>query len=193
MKAVYYSRTYRILHWAIAFALLFLLITIFLRLTWMNKNNMAEIIQSYLSSEGVAISKDQTIALAKKIRNPMWNWHIYTGYVLTGLFAIRFLLPLFGTMKFQNPFVKGLSIKDRFKKWTYIVFYACIAVSLTTGLLMKFGPESIEKSAENIHVLALYYLIPFILIHLSGVLIAEFTVQKGIISKIIRGNKEIMN
>jgi Ni,Fe-hydrogenase I cytochrome b subunit len=39
-------------------------------------------------------------------------------------------------------------------------------------------------------VLGIYYLIAFIGIHLTGVLIAEFTDQKGIISRIVSGSKK---
>ena len=190
MNTTYYPKIYRIIHWLIAFAMLFILITIFLRLTWMNKYNVAEIIQNYLTNEGLSLSDDKAIVLAKNIRRPMWNWHIYIGYVLTALFSIRFLLPLFGQMKFQNPFTKDLTLKEKFQKWTYIIFYFCIAITLSTGLVLEFTTKEFSKPFENIHVLSLYYLIPFIIIHLSGVIIAEFTTQKGIIYKIIRGSKE---
>ncbi|WP_262913935.1 cytochrome b/b6 domain-containing protein [Aequorivita vitellina] len=103
MKTVKYSKTYRVLHWAIAITFLLLLITIFLRLTWMNKYNMAEIIQTYLSGTDQMLTQEQLIVLAKKIRQPMWDWHIYMGYVLVGLFSLRFTLPFLGTMKLQNP------------------------------------------------------------------------------------------
>lgn len=190
MKTTNYSITYRIIHWTIAFAIFFLLITIFLRLTWMNKSNMAEIIQSYLTNIGVSLTSDQANGLAKSIRKPMWDWHIYTGYVLVGLFSIRFLLPAFGQMKIQSPFAKDLSIKMKFKKWTYILFYVCIIVSLSTGLMLEFGPKGLEQTMEDIHVLGIYYLLLYIAIHLGGVLIAEFTDQKGIISRIVRGSKD---
>lgn len=189
MSTSNYSKTYRIIHWLIAFTMFFILITIFLRLTWMNKHNVAEIIQSYLTNEGLSLTDDQAIVLAKNIRRPMWNWHIYAGYLLTGLFSIRFLLPLFGKMKFQNPLIKSLTLKEKFQKWTYIIFYICIAVTLSTGLVLEFTSKEFSKPFENIHVLSLYYLIPFIIIHISGVMIAEFTEQKGIIYNIIRGSK----
>lgn len=191
MNTTNYSKIYRIIHWTIAIYIVLLLITLFLRLTWMNKNNVAEIIQSYLSSEGISINHDQSISLAKQIRKPMWTWHIYIGYVLTALFSIRFLLPFIGRMKFQNPLEKGLTTKQKFQKLTYIIFYIGIALSLITGLIMEFGPKQLAEPAENIHVLALYYLIPFIVIHIIGVLVAEFTDQKGIIYSIIRGAKNI--
>jgi cytochrome b561 len=184
-----YSKIYRIVHWAIAISFTLLLITIFLRLTWMNKYNVAAIIGDYLSSTGQSLSQDQLIVLAKKIRQPMWDWHIYIGYVLVGLFSIRFMLPAFGQMKFQNPIDKKLTAKMKFQKWTYIIFYACVAVSLTTGLIIEFGAKEFKKPMEEIHELGIYYLIAFIAIHIGGVLIAEFTENKGIISRIVSGSK----
>jgi len=156
----------------------------------MNKFNVSAIIQDYLNGTGQVLSQDQLIALAKKIRQPMWNWHIYIGYVLVGLFIVRFILPVFGHMKIQNPFEKKLSAKMKFQKWTYIVFYFCVIVSLTTGMIIELGPKEYKKSMEEIHVLGVYYLIAFIVIHVAGILIAEFTDQKGIVSSIISGTKD---
>ncbi|MFZ1806311.1 MAG: cytochrome b/b6 domain-containing protein [Cyclobacteriaceae bacterium] len=134
MKSTKYSDTYRVIHWAIAVSFLLLLITIFLRLTWMNKDNMAEIIQVYLGNEtDLTLSQEQLIVLAKRIREPMWDWHVYIGYVLVGLFSIRFSVPLLGRMKIQNPFSQALSNKEKFQKWTYVIFYAFVIVSLTNG------------------------------------------------------------
>ncbi len=189
MENTKYSTLYRIIHWSIAISFILLLFTIFLRLTWMNKNNVAAIIQDYLSETDQVLSQEQLIVLAKKIRQPMWNWHIYIGYVLTGLFSLRFILPLFGQMKFQNPFAKNLTLKEKIQKWTYLIFYLCVAVSLTTGLIIEFGSRNLKKPMEEIHVLSIYYLIGFIILHLGGVFIAEFTNQKGIISRIVSGSK----
>ena len=190
MNSTNYSKIYRFLHWSIAISIFLLLITIFLRLTWMNKNNMSDIIQHYLTGEGISLSEKQSITLAKQIRQPMWAWHIYIGYVITALISIRFIIPFLGVMKFQNPLAKDLTMKVRFQKWTYIIFYIGISMSLITGLVMIFGPKELAEKAEQKHILALYYLIPFIVIHIAGVFIAEFTNQKGIIYRIISGKKE---
>lgn len=187
MKSQTYSVTYRIIHWAIAISMLLLLATIFLRLTWMNKNNMADIIRAYLSTANQSLPEEQLIILAKQIRKPMWDWHIYIGYVLTGLFGIRFLLPLLGEMKFQNPFAREINFKEKFQRWTYIVFYICVVISLTTGLIIELGPKSLKEPMEEIHVLSIYYLVPFIILHLGGILLAEFSSEQGIISRIVSG------
>jgi cytochrome b561 len=177
------------MHWAIAFCMLFMLLTIFLRTNWMNKNNVSDIMETFLKDKNSNLTKDELILMAKKIRKPMWEWHIYIGYVLVGLYSIRLILPFFGQMKFSNPFVKGLGLKIKFRFWTYIIFYICVGISLTTGLLIEFGSDEIHELMEEVHALSIYYLLAFIFIHFTGVLIAEFTNEKGLISKVISGNK----
>ena len=184
-----YSAIYRVMHWAIALVMVFLLITIFLRLTWMNKDHVADIIQGYLGGKDQNISRDELIVLAKQIRKPMWDWHIYAGYTLTGFFSLRLLLPFFGKMKFANPLKSDLHLKVKFQYWVYLIFYACVAITLGTGLIIELGPKTMKDSMESIHVLSLYYLVPFLIIHIGGVLYAEFTSLPGIISRIISGPK----
>lgn len=150
---------------------------------------MADIIQDNLPATN-SMPRDEIVTLAKKIRKPMWHWHIYIGYVLTGLFCIRLTLPVFGKMKFVSPFNKQITAKVKFQYWVYLVFYACLTISLVSGLIIELGPKDLKKSMEEIHVLSVYYLIPFLILHLGGVLIAEFSTQPGIISEIISGNKQ---
>ena len=187
MKNREYSAIYRIMHWSIAICMTLLLVTIFLRLTWMNKNNVALIIQDYLATTDQKLTQNQLITLAKKIRKPMWDWHIYIGYALVGLYSIRIALPFFGQMKFSNPFNKDLGIKEKFQYWTYLIFYVCVAISLITGLIIVLGPKNLKEPMEEIHVLSIYYLLAFIVIHLSGVFFSELTTQQGLISRIVSG------
>lgn len=190
MKTRNYSKIFRVLHWSIALTFMLLLLTIFLRKTWMEKNHVAEIIQTYLTENNYeTLPQDDAIVLAKKIRKPMWVWHIYLGYVLVGLYCIRLALPFFGEMKFTSPFQKGLDTKTKIHYWTYIIFYIFTGISLITGLIIEWGPKTLKKPMEEIHELSIYYLLGFIVIHFSGVLMAELGNQKGIISKIISGTK----
>jgi cytochrome b561 len=191
METRNYSKVYRILHWLIAITFILLLLTIFLRKTWMEKNHVAGIIQDFLADNGhAALSQDDAILLAKKIRKPMWNWHIYFGYVLTGLYCIRLAVPFFGEMKFSSPFKAELDSKTKFQFWVYLVFYVCSAISLVTGLLIEFGPKNLKDPMEEIHLLSLYYLLGFMVLHFGGVLLAECTTEKGIVSRIISGCKK---
>lgn len=184
-----YTAIYRIMHWAIALCMIFMLITIFLRLTWMNKEHVADVIQNYLATSDTSLSREQLIVLAKQIRKPMWDWHVYTGYVLVGLYCLRMALPLFGKMKFSNPLEKQLTKKMKFQYWLYLAFYGCVAISLITGLIIELGPKTFKAAMESVHVLSIYYLIAFIILHIGGVIIAELTNQQGIISRIVSGTK----
>ena len=62
-----------------------------------------------------------------------------------------------------------------------------MVVSLVTGLLIVWGPKGWKEPLEQVHVLSIYYLLGFIVVHLAGVLKAEFTDRKGIISSIVSG------
>lgn len=185
-----YSVIFRVMHWGIAFCMIFMLITIFLRMNWMNKNHVAGIIQDYLSTTDQSLSQDQLISLAKKIRKPMWDWHVYVGYALVGLYSIRLALPFFGQMPFSNPLRKGLDLKVKLQYWIYLIFYCCVGISLITGLIITQGPQNLKAQMEEIHVLSIYYLLTFIVIHLSAVIWAELTNQQGIISKMVSGNSK---
>lgn len=183
-----YSLAYRLIHWAIAIAFIMLLVTIILRLTWLNKFHVAGIIGNFLQGTSESLSEDQLITLAKKIREPMWNWHIYLGFILTILFAIRIFLGGIGKMKFQNPVDKQLRSKGKFQRWVYLFFYLFVVVSLITGIMIEQGPADMKGLVEGIHKLSIYYLIAFVGLHLAGVLLAELTDQQGITSRIINGS-----
>lgn len=157
----------------------------------MNKNHVAGIIQDYLSTTDQSLTQEQLISLAKKIRKPMWDWHIYIGYALVGLYSIRMALPFFGQMSFSNPLKKGLDIKVKLQYWIYLIFYFCVAISLITGLIITQGPKNLKPKMEEIHVLSIYYLLAFILIHISAVIWAELTNQQGIVSRMISGYRKI--
>jgi cytochrome b561 len=158
METKNYSKLYRIMHWLIAFSMMALLATIFLRLTWMNKNNVADIIKEYLSTTDQSLNDDQLIQLAKKIRQPMWVWHIYIGYFLVGLFTIRITLPFFGEMSWQNPLKKGLTSKQRFQFWTKNLFKTISHNALANSLFndgvisyyfSKLMPQSIQFNLDE--------------------------------------------
>lgn len=185
-----YSPIFRIMHWAIALCMLFMLLTIFLRLNWMNKNHMAGILLEQLNGLSIDLAEENAVKIAKQIRKPMWNWHIWIGYVLVGLYILRMILAATKKMIFLNPFQHGLSGKEKFQAWLYVSFYVFIGITLATGFLIVNGPDSIHELMEEIHVLSLYYILTFVFLHIGGVLVADFTDDKGIISRVIGGGKK---
>lgn len=184
-----FNLAHRLIHWAIAATVLFLLLTVFLRLGWMNKDNMGSIIKESLAKSGTIISNEDAAAIGKSVRKPMWSYHVLAGYVLIGLYVIRMIITSVQGIAYQSPFLKGISIKDRFKSWLYIVFYILMAVSLVTGFMIVNGPKDLKEQMEFIHVKSLYYMITFIILHIGGVLLADFGKEKGIVSRMISGDK----
>jgi len=156
----------------------------------MNKNNMAEIISNSLISIEVHVSEADAIKIAKNIRKPMWNWHIYAGYTLIGLYILRLLYMAFAGAAFKSPFSKESTLREKFESWVYIVFYTFIGISLVTGFLIVNGSKDSKAFLESIHVLSIYYVLSFIALHLGGVLFAELGSQKGIVSRMIHGKYE---
>lgn len=190
MQARPFDRTFRIMHWLLAILMFLLLVTIFLRLTWLEKYSVAEIINAYAADQQIDISQDQAVSLAKKIRRPMWQWHEWLGYAITAVYALRMLLPLFGRMRFASPKQAGLDGQTRFQYWVYLVFYVLLGASLTTGLLIEFGPDAWHEAMEDAHKLSIYYLVAYMVLHLGGVLLAELTTLPGLISRVISGDKQ---
>lgn len=188
MQARPFDRTFRIMHWLLAILMFLLLITIFLRLTWLEKYSVAEIINAYAADQQIEIGQDQAVTLAKKIRKPMWQWHIWLGYAITAVYVLRMLLPLFGRMRFASPHQAGLSTQTRWQYLIYLIFYVLLGASLTTGLLIEFGPEAWHETVEEVHVLSIYYLLTYMVLHLGGVFLAEITSMPGLISRIISGD-----
>lgn len=168
---------HRILHWSIGFVILFILLTVFLRLNWMNKDIMAGILSRDLSALGVQIIYDDAVKIAKDIRRPMWNTHIYAGYILTGLFVFKMILVLIRGSSFNSPFHSGSSKRKRFQSWVYVFFYFFLSISLLTGLLIEMGPANWKASLEAIHSLSLYYVIPFLVVHFFGILFSKIRPQ----------------
>lgn len=182
----------RLIHWAIAFTFLYLLLTILLRLGWMNKNSVGEIISNGLAKKDVTVDKDTAGTIAKQVRRPMWETHELAGYIMIGLYVIRVIITYLQGTTFPNPFKQeGLSGKDKFRFWVYIVFYICLFGSLITAMFMEYGPDSIRHTMEELHEKSLYYMVVFIVLHIGGVLMADGGKEPGIISKMVSGDKAI--
>ena len=181
-----YTLPYRLLHWAIAFSMLFMLLTIFLRLNWMNKHNMADIMTAGLNELNISIGEDEAISIAKSIRKPMWNWHVYIGYVLAGLYLLRMILMLKEGWRFS---FQG-RLKEKLKSWSYVLFYVLLASALSSGLIIEFGPREYKHTTEEFHELSLYWLVVFIVFHFVGLIIAERIDNKGVVNKMITGRDQ---
>lgn len=186
-----YSFLFRVLHWSIAFVMLGILGTILLRMTWLNKDAVSDIIMDYCASQDVNMTPEKATVLAKRIRKPMWNWHIYLGYVLSGLIFIRFFVAIIGKLPLLNPFKTNSTLNTRLRAIIYLVFYLCIIASLITGIIIEFDLEILPRvDFKLIHKASIYYFIAFLVMHFIGVFLAELSTENGIISRMINGKSK---
>ncbi len=190
LRNIAYTKAHRILHWLIAFTFLFILLTVWLRMDWMNKNNIGKIVAASLEKQHIQLSDEVAANIGRSVRKPMWDTHIYAGYVLLFLYVIRLVVMRIEGPVFSNPFSRRITNKERFRSAVYLIFYICLGTSLLTGiyieLIGKTNP-AVYKVMKTIHVQSLYYSLAFIFLHLAGLVLAELGTEKGIISRMIHG------
>lgn len=161
-------------------------------MNWMNKDHTAEIASASLAARGIHLSHEDAIAIGRAVRKPMWEMHVYAGYILMALYIIRLVVMKMEGPVFSNPFSKRITRAERFKSIVYLVFYICLGASLLTGvyinLVGKIYP-AVYSVVKAIHVQALYYALTFIFLHIAGLVASELGAGQGIISRMIHGKR----
>ncbi len=182
-----FTRSHRLLHWAMATVMLVLLFTGFLHEFWMSKHGMADMIRDSIGHQ--QLSDKHAVNIATTIRSSMWNWHIYMAYTIVILFSLRIIYMLIKGIRFPNPFKKELYLKDRIEGLSYFLFYLLILINIITGFYHLWGTNSsLRHNLGTIHKLAIYWFPAFLIIHFVGIVIGEIQHKKGITSKIIGGD-----
>lgn len=108
-----FSLANRLIHWAIAFVISFIMLTVFLRMGWMHKNNFGLILQTSLAKLNILITPEQASSIGKDLRRPMWQYHIWAGYVMIGLYVIRMVITYVQGISYKNPFLKSTTAKEK--------------------------------------------------------------------------------
>lgn len=179
-----FSLIHRLLHWITAAAMLILFLTGFLRMYWMNKNNIIQIVQDNTSN----VSEDAMKTIAISIREPMWVWHEIFAYVMIAVFVFRLIYMFVKGIRFPHPFAKHGTLKDRLQGLTYLLFYCFVFVSSVTGVLIQnHWLSAYKEHIEMVHKWGIYWFPIFIFIHFLGIVLAEISNKKGIASKMIGG------
>lgn len=186
---------FRIWHWLHAFVVLGLLLTVFLRKTFLSWRVNSEILSSKLLTMDINVSTEQAKLLAKAVRAPMWEWHIFFGYGLAALILIRLLL--FFTKSGKQNFVdiKYLDLHKKMVKIGYIGIYAVLAFMSISGLMINFYQDlGLDKTTahdiKEIHEFVFNAVWIFVLLHLGGLIVAENRGEKGIVSEMLHGGKK---
>jgi len=184
-----YSRSLRAWHWLNAIAVSGLLLTFFLRKTFLSWHTNSQIIVEKLASLGVEVTAEQAKAVAKAIRAPMWEWHIIFGVMLA-------LLVLFRAWIFWQEAGFGYeeeeSLHMRMVHWGYKILYFILIFMAVSGLVLTWHEslglsEALTHTIKDLHELMAWTVVVFVPLHIIGVFVAENDDQRGIVSRMISG------
>lgn len=178
----------RLWHWLNAILMLGIALTVFLREFWLNKTAISTTLMLKLSDINTSITEEQAIVIAKAIRSPMWNWHIYLGIAV----GVLMLFKLFLVVKNIKIDDGRSDIKMKAVRFSHFVIILAIITSVITGLVMYYGADiGLSKDTthffKDIHEPVSWVIIAFIPLHIIGVFVSDNSDYKGIVSKIISG------
>ena len=181
----------RLWHWGNAAVIFMLLMTVILRKTFFGRENK-NIIMMKAQELGVGLSDLQASSIARAIRNQMWQWHPIIGFVAIGLLVFRALI-YFKNRKVKVD-IKAKPLQYKIVKKAHALFYFFLTVMGITGSAMywdeTFGLSKDQThTIQNIHEALQWFFVAFIICHIVGVIKAEFSEDKGIISDMINGGK----
>ena len=205
-----HSSLIRIWHWVTFLVLSASMITVLINATMLNPRDNIGLVQNQLKEKGLTASEEQAFAVSHEYEDKMWDVHKLLGFGLAFLLVARVLIEITlpGNEKIRSRIKNTMSLlklndenKVQYKhylnvKRVYMLFYTILLLMALTGLGLAFGRDlgftrEIHNAVKTVHSILQYCMYAFVLIHLIGVVIAENTKDKGIVSGMINGNKSL--
>lgn len=199
-----YSLSIRIWHWLTFLTIAASMITVLFASTMFTTKSNIPVVQEQIQRKGGAVSPEQARAVAHEYSDKLWNLHKYTGYGLCFLLLCRMVLEAAYSKekrlgsKIRNAlrFKSGSQQNDRqhylMVKYGYVIFYLLFLVMAVTGLGLAYEDvpflRTIHKPISSIHSFTQYLMYAYVLFHIIGVIRADVTRNKGIVSAMINGN-----
>jgi len=186
--------SFRIWHWLNALVMFGVFLTVLLRETFLNKHNVADILTNKLALLHMSIDEAQAITIAKAIRAPMWEWHIYLGFGIFALWIARMVLFQTVSGRLNYMHIKENSIHKLAVKLGYIGIYVAIFAVSATGIAINYHDafgisKELAHSIKELHEVCAYIITIFVPLHIIGVVIAENKDEKDIVSDMINGGR----
>jgi Ni/Fe-hydrogenase 1 B-type cytochrome subunit len=198
----------RLWHWLDATVVLGSLGTVLLRKTFLSWRENGPLIDAKVAELGGSLPPDAAVAVAKMLRDRMWEWHYTFGVALAVLLVLRVGLALFDAE--QDPVrstwrlfsrvraapagERGAGMHHLLVKLLYLTFYLLLAVMAASGLTMWFGDElglskPLADWLKEAHELLMWAFVGFVPLHVVGVVIAELRGDRGLVSGMIHGDR----
>ena len=120
----------------------------------------------------------------------MWEWHIILGYALAFLLLYRIFI-YFKEGKNKDSF-SSLTLHKKGVQSLYYIVYATLFFMSISGLIIHFYTElgltkDIAHDIKEIHELVFNIIMVFVPLHIAGIIIAENSDEKGLVSTMING------
>lgn len=203
-----FSLSLRIWHWLTFIMISIQIFTVMVGETFLDWQHSSFVINAAASRKGATLTHEQNSEIVMSLRDTIWKWHTYFGYIIIGLFVFRILLEFFQPKeeRFTVKFKKGLNATRNsddpknakhylLVKFIYAIFYILMAAIVGTGLWLALNnnnPSAREMFGEvrELHETCYHILLGFLFLHFGGVILNEFGKNKGLISGIINGGKD---
>jgi len=198
-----HSLAIRIWHWATFLVITASLVTVLFGSTVFTMKGNISMVQEQVQRKGGVVSPEQARAVAHEYSDKMWMLHKYIGFCLCFLLLCRIVIEavhskdekLAAKMRKALLLPNGSSDRSHYLlvKRGYLFFYCIFLLMGLTGLGLAFEDvpflRSIHKPLIQVHSFVQYLMYFYILSHLVGVIRADVTDNKGIVSGMINGGK----
>lgn len=205
-----HSRGIRFWHWATVLVMSFQLLTAFTGKFFFNNIKISGVLDEQLQKKGVHLQGEKIWDITYALKDNVWRWHTWIGYILSGLLVLRILIEFFQpsgekfSARIKNS-IKWLKRKEERKstvhylivKVIYLLAYLLIGVLAGTGIWMGLNRNTPVYFTEQfhfvkeIHELGVNFFMVFLLIHIVGVIRAERGKYSNIVSGMIHGEKKV--
>ena len=190
-----FAPLFRLWHWITLFSILGLIGTVFLRMSFLNKNANARIIQEKLAEYHLSIHHEQAVTIAKAIRAEMWQWHYILAIFLGVAIFLRIVAMLRGEA--QLPIIKLLQSQgamEGFKNLIHLLICLTILLLALSGAFYYFHEAlGFEKAGvhwvKDLHESLFWPLVALIALHVGGVIRHELKTKECIVSRMIHGDE----
>lgn len=203
----YYSLSIRIWHWLTFLTFTASIVMVLFASTLFTMKSNIPMVQEQIQRKGGFVSPQQARAVAHEYSDKLWMLHKYTGYVLCFLLLSRMVIEagyskekrLSGKIKralaIQSQGLEQKNDRQHYLsvRWGYVIFYGLFLIMALTGLGLAYEDvpffRSNHKLIGNVHGFVQYLIYFYILTHIVGVIRADLTNNKGIVSSMINGGQ----
>ena len=203
-----HSALIRIWHWLTFIFVAALMITVLIASTALHPRDNIKMVEEQLAKKGVTITDEQAFSVSHSFDDKMWDVHKLLGFGLAFLLLSRFVIEVAQAgdekvrvriknilmLKTTTPEQQKLKKHYLIIKRGYLVFYALLIVVVLSGLGLAFDHDVAfldhnHRMIKTIHSFCQYLMYGFVALHLCGVIVADITHSKGVVSGMINGGK----